>query len=210
MPHAVYAALNRVLNERGRYHVVTDVGQHQMWAAQLIEWRRPRTHITSGGAGTMGFGVPAAMGVAIAQPDHTVWAIVGDGGFQMTNQELATIQQEGITNVKVAIINNGYLGMVRQWQELFENRRYSGTPLSGPGFARLAEAYDLRAFTVERVEDVEDAIGAAWDHDGSAVIDFRVEREANVFPIVPQGRSIGEMITRVPEQQGAEQPCSAP
>jgi acetolactate synthase-1/2/3 large subunit len=123
---------------------------------------------------------------------------------------LATIRQEGITNVKVAIVNNGYLGMVRQWQELFEDRRYSGTPLSGPGFARLADAYGLRAFTVERIEEVADAICAAWDHDGSAVIDFRVEREANVFPIVPQGRSIGEMITHAPEQQGAEQPCSAP
>ncbi len=196
MPHDVYAALDAALNERGGYRVITDVGQHQMWAAQLIEWRRPRTHITSGGAGTMGFAVPAALGAAIAHPDETIWAIVGDGGFQMTNQELATVHQEGIRNVKVAIVNNGYLGMVRQWQQLFEGRRYSGTPLSGPGFANLAEAYGLRGFTIDRIEGAADAIREAWDHDGSAVLDFRVEREANVFPLVPPGNSIGEMITR--------------
>ena len=211
MPHDVYAAFNRsVVTTGDRYRVVTDVGQHQMWAAQLIDWYHPRSHITSGGAGTMGFSVPAALGAALACPDETIWVVCGDGGFQMTNQELATVAQEGVRNLKVAIVNNGYLGMVRQWQELFENRRYSGTPLSGPGFVPLAEAYGLRAFTVERVEDVDDAIAAAWDHEGPAVIDFRVEREANVFPIVPQGRSIGEMITRAPESQGAEQPCSAP
>jgi len=197
MPHDVYAALDSSLRERTRVgaRVITDVGQHQMWAAQLIEWREPRTHITSGGAGTMGFAVPAALGAALACPHETIWVVVGDGGFQMTNQELATIRQEHIRNVKVAIINNGYLGMVRQWQELFEGRRYSGTPLSGPCFARLAEAYGLLGLTVERTEDVRDAIALARDHDDSVVIDFRVEREANVFPIVPAGKSIGEMIT---------------
>ncbi len=143
MPHDVYDAMNDAFAGRVDWRVVTDVGQHQMWAAQLLEWRRPRTHITSGGAGTMGFAIPAALGVAMACPNDTVWAVVGDGGFQMTNQELATIAQEGVRNVKIAVINNGYLGMVRQWQELFENRRYSGTPLSGPDFARLAEAYGL-------------------------------------------------------------------
>lgn len=132
-PHDVYEALSRTLNARGNYRVVTDVGQHQMWAAQLIDWNAgPRTHITSGGAGTMGFAVPAALGVAIACPNDTVWAIVGDGGFQMTNQEMATIVQEGLKNIKIAVINNGYLGMVRQWQELFEHKRYSGTPCQAP------------------------------------------------------------------------------
>src|SRR5262245_29731611 len=197
-PHDVYAALTSTLNARGNYRVVTDVGQHQMWAAQLLDWYRPRTHITSGGAGTMGFAVPAAMGVAVAHPNDTVWAICGDGGFQMTNQEMATIVQEGIKNVKVAVINNGYLGMVRQWQELFEGKRYSGTPLSGPDFAKLAEAYYWKGITVERVEDVEPAIAEAYATDGPVLIDFRVEREVNVFPMVPQGKSIGEMITEAP------------
>jgi acetolactate synthase-1/2/3 large subunit len=196
MPHDVYRAMNRVFPECGRIRVVTDVGQHQMWAAQLIDWNYgPRTHITSGGAGTMGFAVPAAMGVAIAHPEDTVWAICGDGGFQMTNQEMATIVQEGLRNVKICIINNGYLGMVRQWQELFENKRYSGTPLSGPDFVKLAEAYGWRGITVEQSEDVEPALRAAATHDGPVLIDFRVEREVNVFPMVPQGKGIHEMIT---------------
>jgi acetolactate synthase-1/2/3 large subunit len=142
----------------------------------------------------MGFAVPAALGTAIAHPEETIWAIVGDGGFQMTNQELSTIVQEDIRTIKIAIINNGYLGMVRQWQELFENRVYSETLLVSPDFARLAEAHGLRGVTVTDAGEVENAIRAAWDHDGSAVIDFRVEREANVFPIVPQGKSISEMM----------------
>jgi acetolactate synthase-1/2/3 large subunit len=170
-----------------------------MWTAQLIDWRRPRSHITSGGAGTMGFAVPAALGAALACPDETIWAVVGDGGFQMTNQELATIVQEGVRNVKVAIINNGYLGMVRQWQELFEGKRYSGTPLSGPDFAKLAEAYGVRGITVESADEVAAAITAAEAHDGPVLIDFRVEQEANVFPMVPAGRAIGEMMLEAPD-----------
>jgi acetolactate synthase-1/2/3 large subunit len=205
MPHDVYAALNCALAARGSYRVVTDVGQHQMWAAQLLDWRRPRTHITSGGSGTMGFAVPAALGAAIACPGETIWVVVGDGGFQMTNQELATMQQEGVANVKIALINNGYLGMVRQWQELFEGRRYSGTPLTGPSFTRLAEAYGVRGIAVDAVDEVEGAIAEAWDHPGPVLIDFRVEREANVFPIVPQGKSIGEMM--VSADRAEEPPC---
>ena len=134
------------------------------------------------------------MGLALAYPDETVWAIVGDGGFQMTNQELSTLVQEDVRNVKVAIVNNGYLGMVRQWQQLFENKVYSATPLISPDFAKLAEAHGLFGRTVERAEDVESAVREAWQHDGSVVIDFRVEREVNVFPMVPQGKSIGEML----------------
>lgn len=199
MPHDVYEGLNRSFRSRGNVKVVTDVGQHQMWAAQLIDWLTPRSHITSGGSGTMGFAVPAALGAALACPDETIWVICGDGGFQMTNQELATIKQEGIRNIKIAIVNNGYLGMVRQWQELFEGRRYSGTPLSGPDFVMLAEAYGIRGIGVDTTEEVESAIEAAWNEDGTVLIDFRVEREANVFPIVPQGQSISDMLVDVPE-----------
>ena len=194
-PHDVCAALNAARHARGNCRVVTDVGQHQMWTAQLLDWNRPRSHITSGGSGTMGFAVPAALGAAMAYPDETIWVVVGDGGFQMTNQEIATMVQEGVTNVKIAIMNNGYLGMVRQWQQLFEGRRYSGTPLTGPDFAKLAEAYGVRGIRVESASKVDWAIEEAWNHAGVVVLDFRVEREANVFPIVPQGRSIGEMMT---------------
>ena len=195
MPHDVYDALNSALSARSDWRVITDVGQHQMWAAQLLDWSRPRTLITSGGAGTMGFAVPAALGAAFAAPSDTIWVICGDGGFQMTNQELATIRQENLRNVKIAVINNGYLGMVRQWQELFHGRRYSGTPLSGPDFARLAEAYGVRGITVSQADHAEPAIADAWNHDGCALIDFRVENEANVFPMVPAGNSIGQMLT---------------
>ncbi len=194
MPHDVFDAMNRAFRDRQDWRVVTDVGQHQMWAAQLLDWNRPRSHITSGGAGTMGFSLPAAMGAAIADPERTIWVVVGDGGFQMTACELATIAQEGLTNLKVAVINNGYLGMVRQWQQLFEGRRYSGTPLTGPDFAKLAEAHGLHGMRVEEASDADAAIAAAWSHDGCVVIDFRVEREANVFPMVPAGRAIGEMM----------------
>jgi acetolactate synthase-1/2/3 large subunit len=200
-PHDVYDGLTKTLNERGNYRVVTDVGQHQMWAAQLIDWFRPRTHITSGGAGTMGYSVPAALGAAVAHPNDTIWAVCGDGGFQMTNQEMATVIQEGIKNIKVAVINNGYLGMVRQWQELFENKRYSGTPLTGPDFAKLAEAYGWTAIVVERSDQIDAAIAEAYEIDGPVLIDFRVEREVNVFPMVPQGKSIGDMITEAPEAE---------
>ncbi|MBM4414012.1 MAG: biosynthetic-type acetolactate synthase large subunit [Chloroflexi bacterium] len=195
LPHDVYAAMTKTLNDRGNYRVVTDVGQHQMWAAQLIDWHRPRTHITSGGAGTMGFAMPAALGVALAHPEDTVWAVAGDGGFQMTNQEMITVIQEGMKNLKIAIINNGYLGMVRQWQELFENKRYSGTPLTSPNFKLLAEAYGWKGIIVESAADVQAAIDEAYATDGPVLIDFRVEREVNVFPMVPQNKSIGDMIT---------------
>jgi acetolactate synthase-1/2/3 large subunit len=194
MPHDVFAAFNRVAESRRDWRVVTDVGQHQMWAAQLIDWQRARSHITSGGAGTMGFAVPAAMGAAIADPTHTVWAFCGDGGFQMTASELATICQERLGNVKIAVVNNGYLGMVRQWQQLFESRRYSETPLSGPDFAMLAAAHGMRGITVDHADDAEAAIRAAWEHPGPVLIDFRVEREANVFPMVPAGQAIHDML----------------
>jgi acetolactate synthase I/II/III large subunit len=208
-PHDVCALLNVARQQRGPTRIVTDVGQHQMWAAQLLDWRRPRTHITSGGSGTMGFAVPAALGAAVACPDETIWVIVGDGGFQMTNQEIATMAQEGLTNVKIAIMNNGYLGMVRQWQQLFEGKRYSGTPLTGPDFAKLADAYGVRGITAETSEEAEKAIEEAWDYPGTVVIDFRVEREANVFPIVPQGQSIGEMLVDPTTKAAHHEPAPA-
>jgi acetolactate synthase-1/2/3 large subunit len=191
-PRAVYEALDGLLTERSR--VVTDVGQHQMWAAQLLSWRWPRTHVTSGGAGTMGFALPAALGVALACPEEAVWVVCGDGGFQMTNQEMATITQENVRNVKVVVVNNGYLGMVRQWQQLFEGGRYSGTPLSGPNFAGLAEAYGWLGLTVRTRGEVAEALEAALSHDGPALVDCQVEREANVWPIVPAGKSLDEMM----------------
>ena len=191
-PRAVYDALDALLTPKSR--VVTDVGQHQMWAAQLLSWRAPRTHVTSGGAGTMGFALPAALGVALACPDETVWVVCGDGGFQMTNQEMATITQENVRNVKVVVVNNGYLGMVRQWQQLFEGGRYSGTPLSGPDFARLAEAYGWFALTVRSRGEVVESLEAVLKHDGPALVDCQVEREANVWPIVPAGKGLDEMM----------------
>lgn len=181
--------------------VTTDVGQHQMWAAQQLGIKHGRRWITSGGLGTMGYGLPSAIGAKLGRPDLEVWTIVGDGGFQMSFNELATAVQENL-DINIAIINNGYLGMVRQWQELFENKRYSGTPLSGPDFVKLAEAYGLPGIKVEEVDAVDDAIERAWDTDDSVVIDFCVEREVNVFPIVPQGKGIHEMLTEVPEEAG--------
>lgn len=142
----------------------------------------------------MGFAVPAALGAAIARPDATVWAIVGDGGFQMTNQELATVVQEGVRNLRIAVINNGYLGMVRQWQQLFHDRRYSGTPLSGPDFPALARSYGLEAVAVEHTEELASVLDHVSGVRGSVLIDFRVEREANVFPMVPPGAAIDAMI----------------
>jgi acetolactate synthase-1/2/3 large subunit len=175
--------------------VVTDVGQHQMWEAQYYHHEAPRSLITSGGLGTMGFAVPAAIGAKRARPDAEVWAVVGDGGFQMTMCELATAVQEGIA-VKVAIINNGFLGMVRQWQEFFYERRYAATPLSGPDFVKLAEAFGVRGIAVSRRAEVLPAVDEARHHAGPVVVDFRVEQEDTVYPMVPAGADLHAMIRR--------------
>ena len=175
--------------------VVTDVGQHQMWEAQYYHHEAPRSLITSGGLGTMGFAVPAAIGAKRARPDAEVWAIVGDGGFQMTMCELATAVQDGIA-VKVAIINNGFLGMVRQWQEFFYERRYAATPLSGPDFVKLAEAFGVRGIAVSRRGEVLPAVEEARQHAGPVVVDFRVEQEDTVYPMVPAGADLHAMIRR--------------
>jgi acetolactate synthase-1/2/3 large subunit len=175
--------------------VVTDVGQHQMWEAQYYKHDRSRSLITSGGLGTMGFALPAAIGAKIARPDAEVWVVVGDGGFQMTMCELATVVQEGV-DINVAIINNGYLGMVRQWQEFFYERRYAATPLIGPDFAKLAEAFGIQGMTVCKRSDVGDAVQAARRSGRAAVIDFQVEQEDTVYPMVPAGADLHKMIRR--------------
>ena len=182
----------------GDVRLVTDVGQHQMWAAQFFEFTKPNSHITSGGLGTMGFALPAAMGVAFAYPDDSVWVVAGDGGFQMNLQELATISQFGL-NIKVAILNNGYLGMVRQWQQFFHNRRYSQTPMTGPDYEQLTASYGLAGRTVNPGDDIGEAVRWAQDQAGCTILDFRIDPEANVFPMIPSGMSVNEMI----EEDGA-------
>jgi acetolactate synthase I/II/III large subunit len=179
----------------GRAIVVTDVGQHQMWEAQYYHHDEPRSLITSGGLGTMGFALPAAIGAKMACPDREVWVIAGDGGFQMTMPELATIAQEKL-DINVAIINNGYLGMVRQWQEFFYERRYAATPLLSPDFTKIAEAYGLAATAITRRSEVEPAIQAARQHNGTAILEFRVEQEDTVYPMVPAGADLHAMIRR--------------
>jgi acetolactate synthase-1/2/3 large subunit len=178
--------------------LVTDVGQHQMWAARFFEFTKANSHITSGGLGTMGFSLPAAMGVAFAYPDEPVWVVAGDGGFQMNIQELATIRDFRL-NIKVAVLNNGYLGMVRQWQQFFHNRRYSETPITGPNYEQLTAAYGLAGRTVRGGDDIEAAVQWAQEQEGCTILDFHIDPEANVYPMIPSGMSVNEMI----EEDGA-------
>jgi acetolactate synthase I/II/III large subunit len=175
--------------------VVTDVGQHQMWEAQYYHHNKPRTLVTSGGLGTMGFATPAAIGAKFAKPDADVWVVVGDGGFQMTMCELATIAQEKI-KINIAIINNGFLGMVRQWQEFFYDKRYVATPMVAPDFAALANAFGIRGERITSRGDVVPTIRAARESKDSFLIDFRVEQEDSVYPMVPAGGALHEMIRR--------------
>ncbi len=179
----------------GKAVVVTDVGQHQMWEAQYYHHEAPRSLITSGGLGTMGFALPAAIGAKLACPDKEVWVVAGDGGFQMTMAELATIAQEKI-KINIAIINNGYLGMVRQWQEFFYERRYAATPLLSPDFAKLAECFGLKGIMVDTRKDVVPTVQSARSHEGTVVIDFKVEQEDTVYPMVPAGADLHDMIRR--------------
>jgi acetolactate synthase-1/2/3 large subunit len=179
----------------GRTIVVTDVGQHQMWEAQYYKHEHPRTLITSGGLGTMGFALPAAIGAKVACPDAEVWVVVGDGGFQMTMCELATLAQENL-KIHIAIINNGFLGMVRQWQEFFYDRNYAATPLLNPDFAKLAEAYGIRSMTISKRSEVVPAVQSARQHDGPVLINFKVEQEDTVYPMVAAGAALHDMIRR--------------
>ncbi len=178
---------------KGEAIMVTGVGQHQMWAAQYYWYDKPNSFISSGGLGTMGFGLPASVGVKVGKPESTVWCVDGDGSFQMKIQELGTIVQENI-GVKIAIMNNGYLGMVRQWQELFYKKHYVATPLSCPDFIKIAEAYSIPGLRVTRREEVIPAIEQAMAHPGPFLIDFRIEPEENVYPMVPPGASLAECI----------------
>ena len=178
--------------------VVTDVGQHQMWEAQYYKHDQPRTLITSGGLGTMGFALPAAIGAKMARPQAEVWVVAGDGGFQMTQCELATLQQEKL-DIKIAVINNGFLGMVRQWQEFFYDRRYASTPMLSPDFVTLASAYGIRAHRVNRRADVIPTVEQARKFEGPVFIEFQVEQEDSVYPMVPAGSDLSAMIRRPAE-----------
>jgi acetolactate synthase-1/2/3 large subunit len=179
----------------GKALVVTDVGQHQMWEAQYYKHDFPGKLITSGGLGTMGFALPAAIGAKMARPSDEVWVIVGDGGFQMTAAELSTCAQEGI-KLHIGVINNGYLGMVRQWQQFFYGGRYAATPLRGPDFVKLAEAHGLVGLRVTAREQIPEVVAAARASKDTAVIDFRVEQEDSVYPMVPAGADLHDMIRR--------------
>jgi acetolactate synthase I/II/III large subunit len=196
-PTSILEAIRAATN--GEAIIVTDVGQHQMWTARHYTWTQPNSHITSGGLGTMGFSLPAAMGVKMGLPDAQVWVVAGDGGIQMNIQELATLQQEGVT-VKVAIMNNGYLGMVRQWQQFFHSGNYSETPITGPDYTKLAAAYGLTGMQITRNEDVADAIQRAMQIEGTVIIDFVIESEANVYPMVAPGSGITSMIEETAEE----------
>jgi acetolactate synthase I/II/III large subunit len=198
-PESILAAIQEATG--GVCTIVTDVGQHQMWIAKLFPYRRPNTHITSGGLGSMGFAVPAAMGVHMARPNEPVWSLSGDGGFQMNLPEIATMVQEGLP-VKLGIFNNGYLGMVRQWQQFFHGRRYSCTPIWSPDYVKLAEAYGIPAWRVRHSNQLAEAVAGANAAPGPALVEFVIEQEANVFPMIRPGGSLSEPIEAEPAQAG--------
>jgi acetolactate synthase-1/2/3 large subunit len=179
----------------GKAIVSTDVGQHQMWEAQYYKHEEPRTLITSGGLGTMGFALPAGIGAKVAQPEKEVWVIAGDGGFQMTAAELSTIAQENL-DLNIAIVNNGYLGMVRQWQEFFYEKNYESSPILSPDFVKLAEAHGIPGLTVRTRSEVLPAVKAARERKGPFLINFMVEKEDSVYPMIAAGSALHEMIRR--------------
>ena len=185
-PQEVIRALHQATG--GQAVLVSDVGQHQMWVAQHYRFRRLNSFFTSGGLGTMGYSLPAALGVQAGHPQEPVWVVVGDGSFQMNLQELATVAQERLP-IKVVIMNNGYLGMVRQWQELFHGARYIGTPISGPDFVQLAASYGIPARRVGATADLAEAFAAARQVGGPYLLDCKVDEDENVYPMVQPGTS---------------------
>ena len=189
----VLSALDIVFQEDPETTVVTGVGQHQMWAAQFLSFNHENTFISSGGLGAMGFEIPAALGAQVGKPNAPVWSVAGDGGFQMTNQELMTLAEEKLP-VKIALINNGYLGMVRQWQEMYFENHLKAVPIRGPDFVMLAESYGVSAVRVTEQEDVLPALRQAQAHDGPFLIEFVVDSTANVYPMVPPGGSLAATI----------------
>jgi acetolactate synthase-1/2/3 large subunit len=190
-PTEILRAIRRATD--GKAVLVTDVGQHQMWAARHYIYDLPNSHITSGGSGTMGFSLPAAMGVKMGRPDADVWVVAGDGGFQMNIQELATIADEKL-EIKCVIMNNGYLGMVRQWQKFFHGGRYSATPISSPNYILLAQAYGHQARKVDHADELQEAIDWAASTPGCVIVDVAIEQERNVYPMIPSGQSVAAMI----------------
>ena len=172
--------------------MVTDVGQHQMVTCRYAKFNDTRSNVTSGGLGTMGFGLPAAIGAKFGAQDRTVIAVIGDGGFQMTLQELGTIMQTGI-DVKILILNNQFLGMVRQWQDLFNDKRYSFVDIASPNYVMLAKSYGIEGAKIEHRKDLVDAVKTMLSHKGSYLLEVMVGKENNVFPMVPQGCSVSEI-----------------
>ncbi|MBN1859022.1 acetolactate synthase large subunit, partial [Candidatus Bipolaricaulota bacterium] len=193
VPTAIRSLFNAT---RGESTLVVDVGQCQMWAAQFYSATSGKPFITSGGLGTMGFALPAAIGVQIACPEDEVWVLAGDGGFQMSLHDLATVAQEKLP-LRIAVFNNGYLGMVRQWQEMLYDGRYEATPLVNPDFVKLAEAYGIEALRAETPQQANEAIAQARKHEGPVLMEFRVVGEGpegNVYPMVSAGCTLDEMI----------------
>ena len=179
-------------HSQGDAVIVTDVGQHQMVACRYAKFNTSKSNITSGGLGTMGFALPAAMGAKMGAPDRQVVAIIGDGGFQMTVQELGTIFQTEI-GVKIVILNNNFLGMVRQWQQLFFDKRYASTELINPDFVGIAKAYYIKSEKISKREDLDGAIAKMFDHDGPYLLEVVVQQEENVFPMVPSGACVSSV-----------------
>jgi acetolactate synthase-1/2/3 large subunit len=197
LPQYVVRTLYEETN--GDATIVTGVGQHQMWAGQHYFYKRPRQLVTSGGLGTMGFELPAAIGAQVALPEAETWAICGDGGFQMTLQEMAVLVDENLP-VKMAIFNNGYLGMIRQWQHLFYDRNLVDAAMTQPDFCKLADAYGIRAIRVETKSEVASAIREARAHKGPILVDFQIDQEENVWPMVPAGAALSETIEAPAEE----------